>query len=104
MIVEERDYHIYTGKLPELVRAYEAEGILIQKEILGTLVGAFQTEVGDLSSYVQLWAYDSFDERLTRRSRLAADPRWQAFLPKIVPLIHTQRNRILLPLSYSPVR
>ena len=31
MILEQRDYHVYTGKLPELVRLYEDEGIAIQQ-------------------------------------------------------------------------
>jgi hypothetical protein len=104
VIVEQRDYHVYTGRLPELVRLYETEGTAIQQELLGTFVGAFTTEVGDLSTYVHLWAYASFADREERRARLAADERWQAFLPKILPLIHTQRNRILIPTSYSPLR
>ena len=33
MIVEQRDYHVYTGKLPELVRLYAEEGIAIQREV-----------------------------------------------------------------------
>ena len=40
MIVEQRDYHVYTGKLPELLRLYE-RGDPLQQEILGGLVGAF---------------------------------------------------------------
>jgi hypothetical protein len=35
---------------------------------------------------------------------LQADERWKAFLAKIQPLIHTQRNRILVPTSFSPLR
>lgn len=104
MIVEERDYHVHTGRLPELLRLYEAEGIPIQIEILGRLVGAFTTDVGELSTYTHLWAYDSLAEREERRARLQADSRWQAFLPKIQPLIHTQRSRILVPTSFSPIR
>ena len=40
MIVEQRDYHVHTGKLPEVLRHYEQEGIPLQQEILGGLVGA----------------------------------------------------------------
>ena len=29
MIVEERTYHVYTGKLPEVVRLYTEEGTAI---------------------------------------------------------------------------
>ena len=104
MIVEQRDYHVYTGKLPELVRLYETEGIAIQIEILGGFVGAFTTDIGALSTYTSLWRYASYAEREERRGRLQADERWKAFLPKIQPLIHTQRNRILVPTSFSPLR
>ena len=104
MIVEQRDYHVYTGKLPELVRLYETEGIAIQLEFLGTLVGAFTTDVGEPSTYTHMWAYESFADREERRARLAADGRWKEFLAKIQPLIHTQRNRILVPTSFSPLR
>ena len=104
MILEERDYHVHTGKLPELVRLYGEEGIPIQQEILGGFVGAFTTDIGELSMYTHLWRYETYDERAERRARLGADPRWQAFIPKIQPLIHTQRSRILLPTPFSPLR
>jgi NIPSNAP len=103
MIVEQRDYHVYTGKLPELVRLYETEGIPILQEILGGLVGAFTTDIGALSTYTTLWRY-SYGEREERRARLQADERWKAFLAKVQPLMHTQQNRILVPTSFSPLR
>jgi NIPSNAP protein len=104
MIVEQRDYHVFTGKLAELVRLYETEGIAVQQEILGGLIGAFTTDIGALSTYTSMWRYESFDEREQRRARLQADERWKAFLPKIQPLIHTQQNRILVPTPFSPLR
>ena len=104
MIVEERTYHVITGKLPEVVRLYTEEGSPVQQEHLGNLVGAFTVDVGDVSSIVHLWAYDSYAERERRRALLQADPRWKAFLPKIQPMIHTQRNRILIPTAFSPIR
>jgi hypothetical protein len=67
-------------------------------------VAVFTTDVGALSTYTSLWRYDSFGEREARRARLQADERWQAFLAKIQPLIHTQQNRILVPTSFSPLR
>jgi len=104
VIVEQRDYHVFTGRLNELVRLYAEEGIAIQEEILGGLVGVFTTDIGSLSTYTSLWRYDSFGEREARRARLQADERWQQFLAKIQPLIHTQQNRILLPTAFSPLR
>jgi NIPSNAP len=104
MIVEQRDYQVHAGKLPEVLRLYEEEGIPIQQEILGGLVGAFTTDIGVLSMYSTLWRYDSFSEREEKRARLQADPRWKAFLAKVQPLFHTQQNRILVPTSFSPLR
>ena len=104
LIVEERSYHVYTGKLPEVVRLYAEEGTAVQQEILGNLIGAFTVDVGDVSTIVHLWGYDSYGERERRRATLQADERWKAFLAKIQPLIHTQKTRMLLPTPYSPVR
>ena len=104
MILEQRDYHVYTGKLPELVGLYEREGIAIQEEVLGGFVGAFTVDVGALSTYTHLWRYDSYDQRTERRAALQARDDWKAFLTKIQPLIHTQQNRILVPTPFSPLR
>jgi hypothetical protein len=104
LIVEERTYHVFTGKLAEVVRLYAEEGTHVQQEHLGNLVGAFTVDVGDVSSIVHLWGYESYAERERRRALLQADERWKDFLAKLQPLIHTQRTRMLLPTSYSPVR
>jgi hypothetical protein len=81
LIVEERTYHVHTGKLGEVVRLYAEEGTDIQQRVLGRLVGAFTVDIGDLSSIVQMWAYDSFADREQRRALLQADEAWRAFLP-----------------------
>jgi hypothetical protein len=104
VIVEQRDYHVITGKLNELVGLYETEGIELQRRYLGNLIGAFVTDVGALSTYTSIWGYDSFAEREERRAKLQADDAWKAFLGRIQPLIHTQQNRILVPTAFSPLR
>ena len=103
MIVEQRDYHVYTGKLSELVGLYADEGIAIQQEVLGGLIGVFTTDVGALSTYTSLWGYESFAEREQRRAALQSRSDWQAFLARIQPLIHTQQSRILVPTAFSPI-
>src|SRR4029079_6884722 len=104
VIVEQRDYHVITGKLNELVSLYETEGIELQERHLGNLLGVFTTDIGALSTYTSMWGYASFADREQRRAQLQADDRWKAFLAKIQPLIHTQQNRILIPTSFSPIR
>ena len=97
MIVEQRDYHVFTGKLNEVVAMYETEGIELQQQHLGGLVGVFTTDVGALSTYTRMWAYESYAEREERRAKLQADERWKDFLAQLQPLLHTQQNRILDP-------
>ena len=65
---------------------------------------AFTTDVGALSTYTTLWRYDSYAEREEKRALLQADRRWQDFLGRVQPLMHTQQNRILVPTSFSPLR
>jgi hypothetical protein len=103
VIVEQRDYHVFTGKLSELVRLYADEGIAIQQEVLGGFIGAFTTDIGALSTYTSMWGYASLGEREHRRAVLQARADWQSFLGRIQPLIHTQQNRILVPTSFSPI-
>jgi hypothetical protein len=103
VIVEQRDYHVFTGKLNELVGLYETRGIELQQRYLGGLVAAFTTDIGALSTYTSLWRYDDFAEREKRRAALQADPEWRDFLAQIQPLIHTQHNRILVPTPFSPL-
>ena len=80
MIVEQRDYHVFTGKLPEVVRMYETEGIEIQQRYLGNFIGAFTTDIGALSTYTALWGYESYAERERRRAELQQDEQWKDFL------------------------
>jgi len=104
VIVEQRDYHVYAGKLPEVLRMYETEGIPLQQQYLGGFIAAFTTDVGALSTYTSLWGYDNYAERERRRAELQADERWKDFLSRLQPLLHTQQNRILIPTSFSPLK
>ncbi len=101
VIVEMREYTLQAGKVPEYLQLYEREGLEIQREILGQMVGYYSTEVGStVNEVVHLWAYESFEDRRQRRSRLAAHPGWQAYLNKIRPMLVEQRNRILMPAPF----
>ena len=105
MLVEERHYVLRTPYGPQdYLALYEAEGLAIQRDALGNLLGYFHTEVGELNSMVHLWGYDSFEERARRRTALAAIPEWQAYLGRIRPMIASMSNRLLVPASFSPIR
>lgn len=102
MIVEERIYTCRVGGAAEFLRIYQAEGLELQRRILGRMVGYFTTEFGTLHQIVHLWAYRDLAERGERRARLAQEPGWRAFQEKTGPLIVKQENKLLLPASFSP--
>ena len=103
MIYEMRTYRMKVGTVPAYLKLVEQEGIAVQKSHLGHLVGYFFSEIGALNEIVHIWAYADLNDREARRAALAADPRWQVFLPKIQALIETMDNKILKPASFSPL-
>lgn len=104
MIVEERIYTIETGKMAELIRLYEAEGLAVQKKILGHMVGYFTTDIGPLNLLVHMWGYKDLNDRAKRRARLFKNKQWLGYVAKVQPLIKTQESRILMPAPFSPIR
>ncbi len=102
MIVEERIYSLKIGAVPKYLELYEAEGLAIQRPILGRMVGYFSTDIGSLHQIVHLWAYKDLAERSERRARLVRDPRWKAYVVKIRELQVSQENKILIPAPFSP--
>lgn len=100
MIVEQRTYTTHPGKIAEYFKHYEAEGLAVQKAILGRMVGFYQTELGPLNQIVHMWAYTDLNERAERRAKLFADPAWKAYLPKITPLLVSMESKILLPAPF----
>ena len=103
MVYELRTYRLKTGTVPTYLRLVEDEGISIQKSHLGQLVGYFFSEIGPLNEIVHVWAYADLGDRDRRRASLAADPRWQNFLPKIQALIEVMDNKILRAAAFSPL-
>lgn len=106
MLIEERCYVIK----PEWTSAaflqiYQTTGALdVQRRILGNLLGYFTTEVGELNALVQLWGFDSFEERSRRRTLLGTEPSWQEYLKNIRPMLQSMKNRLLVPTDFSPIR
>ncbi len=95
MYIEERMYQLHPGKVPEYFRHYESHGMRVQMKHLPHMLGYYQTEIGPQNLVVHLWAYESLDQRATCRDALFADPEWQAYRPKIQPLIMRMDTRIM---------
>ena len=103
MFYEIRTYRLKNGAIPDYLRAVGEEGIAIQKKHLGNLAGYFFSEIGPLNEIGHIWGVSNLDDRQARRARLAADPDWQAFLPRIRDLIVTADNKIMSPAAFSPL-
>ena len=102
MIVEQRTYTLHPGTVPEYLRHYQAEGLAIQRSILGNMVGYFYTEIGPLNQIVHMWAYQDLADRGRRRATLQADPEWRAYTAKVRPFLMSQETKILIPAPFSP--
>src|SRR5689334_10143775 len=100
MIVEERMYTLYPGKVPEYLKAYKEEGLAIQKRILGNMYGYFFNEVGTQNQVIHLWAYEDFADREKRRGVLVSDSAWNAYIAKVRPFLVHQETRIMKPAPF----
>ncbi|MFS8977889.1 NIPSNAP family protein [Cupriavidus necator] len=104
MIIEKRTYQLKPGAMPEFLAIYEAEGLQLQSATLGRLLGYFVSEVGELNRVVQLWGFDTFEDRVQRRAALSAKPEWRAFLAKAGGMVINQENELLTPAPFSPLK
>jgi hypothetical protein len=104
MFVEERIYTMHPGTIGNYIKAYAAEGLAIQKPILGRLVGYYSTEFGPLNQVIHMWAYETLAERAERRTKLFANQAWLDYLAKVRPFIATQESKLLVPAPFLQVK
>ena len=102
MLVEQRTYTVAPGRLRGYLQLYEQHGVQVHAEVLGHWLGCYATEVGPLNQVVHLWGFASFEDRLARRDRLQADPRWRDWLGRAAGLVVQQESRLLLPAPFTP--
>jgi hypothetical protein len=95
MYVEERMYTLQVGKAPEYLKHYAESGMAVQLRHLPHMAGYYVTEVGPQNMVIHMWAYDDLNQREKCRAALHADPDWQAYLPKVRPLIVSQDTRMM---------
>ena len=104
MIYEQRTYTIKPGSTAVYLKNYEELGLDILLECLGTLIGFWYTEHGHINQLVHIWAFESLDDRLARRDRLANHPGWPAYLKANLPLLVDYESRIMRPAPFSPLQ
>jgi len=95
MYVEERMYTLHPGKAPEYFKHYGADGLAVQLRHLLHLVGCYVTGVGPQNLVVPMWGHDDLNQREKCHAALHGDPAWQAYPPRIRPLVLMQDTRIM---------
>ena len=98
MIFDHRTYYCHPGKIKLHLDLYEKMGFAAQSRVLGKPVLYGTTEVGDVNSYVHVWAYKDLADRTARRALLWADGEWLAYVKKSGELgaLVRQENKILV--------
>ncbi|KMM85552.1 NIPSNAP protein [Pseudomonas taetrolens] len=106
MYYELRTYTLKPTKLGDWLALYKSAALPVQEEYLGNLIGFFSTEFGEANQVVHIWAYASLDDRIARRTAMAADPRWQAFSRqnKELDAIVSLHSKLLRPTDFSPLK
>jgi hypothetical protein len=106
MIYEKRTYTINPLKMADWLALYKSDAYAVQTEHLGKLIGFFFTEIGVVNQVVHIWAYESLDDRLVRRARMAQDERWLTFSRKNRELAAVERleSVLLRPTDFSPLQ
>lgn len=106
MIVDLRIYTCRPNRAAEFLAIYQAKGWELQQRHLGRCLGWYTTIEGELNQVVHMWGYDSQADREARRTALAADPAWGAYLAAVAEadVLLSMGNRILKPTAFSPVQ
>ncbi|XP_030648516.1 protein NipSnap homolog 3A isoform X2 [Chanos chanos] len=68
------------------------------------LVGVFHSEFGLLNRVHTLWWYDSPDQRAAIRHKAHGDPRVVAAVRESVVYLESQRNKLMFPTPFSPLK
>ena len=103
MIYDMRIYTCKAGTIKKHIALYEEHGFGPQSKHLGKPVVWATTEVGDVNSYVHVWAYKDVTERAEKRAAMWADPDWIAYTQKSAELgaLIKQENRILVAAPFA---
>lgn len=104
MIIDHRTYTIQHGRTGEYLKLFEEKGLPVQLKHLGDLAGFFVTAIGPLNEVVHLWRYKDMADMEARRTARDADPDWDAYKKLSAGLLVKQENKIIKPVSFSPMK
>jgi hypothetical protein len=105
---EMRIYHYESGNLPALLESWEPA--MAWRRQFGPVCALLYSEFGELNTFIHIWPYRSLNERMEIRDKARSPGKWP---PVGVGLedgkgkaykLRQQSNRILMPMSFSPLQ
>lgn len=102
MIYEQQTYRTLPGRAPDFLQLYEEEGLRIITRH-ATLAGCWISDSGAMDTVTFLWAFKDHGHRGDQHAKLAVDPDWTDFLPKVLPLVAHREVTLLQPAEFSPL-
>jgi hypothetical protein len=100
MLMEHRTYTLKPGTVAQFVEFFESHDLPFIVPIMGHPVGWYTTEVGPLNQVIQIWAFESFEDRDRRRALVAAHARWPNHLATLAPWVESQTSMLLRPAAF----
>ena len=101
MIVEKRTYVMHSGKMRQYLDAFADGGFVEMQKHLGHCVGFFRSETGPIEEVTQMWAYETWEDRETRRRALYENSPFGRQAEALFPLIQTKTSQILVPVDFA---
>ncbi len=98
-VYEMRIYTYGPGDIPGVIDTWGQ--YIEEREKYSPFVGAWYSELGALNVWVHMWAYESFDHRMQVRGETREKGVWP---PQGGPAPITQKNKLMLPMSFSPLQ
>ena len=100
-VYEFRYYELKPGKLPETAKGWESK--IGERSKMSPIVFAGGVELGTANGFVHVWAYPGMDARMKIREEARQKGVWPP--PSGGgPRLNTQKNKIMLPSSFSPLQ
>lgn len=99
---ELRSYQLERGRVNDFVDLLLEHFEL--RETWSKAVGLWLPLNGDMSEVVHLWYYRDLAHRAQTRATAAADPVWDAYRRKVLPMIAGQTSVLLSPTALSRLR
>ena len=106
MLIDHRTYTCRPGTLRKQVELYEKYGLKSQTRHFGEPLAWLITETGDVNTYVHIWVYDSFEDRVKKRTALFKDPEWLVYLEENAKagFLIKQESKLMSPAAFAPIR